>query len=57
MEEVFAVVQQYFTYVIEWAVMLCEVIGVIMIVLTAIRGVIAWLRKDPHARQIGRAHV
>ena len=52
MEEVFAIVQQYFTYVIEWAVMLCEVIGVIMIVLTAIRGVIAWLRKDPHARLI-----
>ena len=52
MEEVFSVVQRYFTYVIEWAVMLCEVIGVIMIVLTAIRGVIAWLRKDPHARLI-----
>ncbi len=52
MEEVFSVVQQYFTYIIEWAVMLCEVIGVIMIVLTAIRGVIAWLRKDPQARLI-----
>ena len=52
MEEVLAIVQRYFTYAIEWAVMLCEVIGVIMIVLTAIRGVIAWLRKDPHARLI-----
>ena len=52
MEDILQLVQKYFELVIEWAVMLCEVIGVIMIVLTAIRGVIAWLRKDPHARLI-----
>ena len=52
MEEVLKVVQQYFELIIEWAVLLCELIGVIMIVLTAIRGVIAWIRKNPHARLI-----
>lgn len=52
MEQALTVVQQYFELIIEWAVILCEVIGVIMIVLTAIRGVIAWIRKDPHARLI-----
>ena len=52
MEDILQLVQKYFELVIEWAVLLCELIGVIMIVLTAIRGVIAWLRKDPHARLI-----
>lgn len=52
MEQALTIVQQYFELIIEWAVILCEVIGVIMIVLTAIRGVIAWIRKDPHARLI-----
>lgn len=52
MEEVLGIVQKYFGLIIEWAVLLCEVIGVIMIVLTAIRGMIAWIRKDPHARLI-----
>ncbi len=52
MEQALTVVQKYFELIIEWAVILCEVIGVIMIVLTAIRGVIAWIRKDPHARLI-----
>ena len=52
METILLIVQKYFELVVEWAVLLCEIIGVIMIVLTAIRGVIAWLRKDPHARLI-----
>lgn len=52
MEEVLTIVQKYFELVIEWAVILCDVIGVVMIVLTAIRGVIAWIRKDPHAKLI-----
>ena len=52
MQEALQVVQQYFELIIEWAVLLCELIGVIMIVLTSVRGVIAWIRKDPHARLI-----
>lgn len=52
MEAILEIVQKYFELVVEWAVLLCEVIGVIMIVLTAIRGVIAWIRKDSHARLI-----
>ena len=52
MEDVLQIVQKYFELIIEWAVLLCEVIGVVMIVLTAIRGVIAWIRKSPHARLI-----
>jgi uncharacterized membrane protein len=52
MEDILQLVQKYFELVIEWAVLLCELIGVIMIVLTAIRGVIAWIRKNPHARLI-----
>ena len=52
METILLIVQKYFELVVEWAVLLCEIIGVIMIVLTAIRGVIAWIRKDPHARLI-----
>ena len=52
MEEVLATVQQYFEYIIQWAIILCELIGVIMIALTAVRGMIAWIRKDRHARLI-----
>ena len=52
METILLIVQKYFELIVEWAVLLCEIIGVIMIVLTAIRGVIAWIRKDPHARLI-----
>lgn len=52
MEETLKIVQQYFELIIEWSVLLCEAIGVIMIVLTTIRGVIAWIRKDSHARLI-----
>ena len=52
MEAVYEVVQKYFEIIIEWAILLCEVIGVIMIVLTAIRGVIAWIRKNENARLI-----
>ena len=52
MEEALALVQRYFELVIEWAVILCDVIGVVMIVLTAIRGVIAWVRKKPNTRLI-----
>ena len=52
MKEILQTVQTYFEMIIEWAVLLCELIGVVMIVLTAIRGVIAWIRKNPHARLI-----
>ena len=52
MEDVLQMVQKYFEMIIEWAVLLCEMIGVVMIVLTAIRGVIAWIRKNSHARLI-----
>ena len=52
MEQVYELVQSYFELIIRWAILLCEIIGVVMIVLTAIRGVIAWVRKNPHARLI-----
>ena len=52
MEEVFVVVERYFEQVVEWAVLLCEVIGVVIIVLTAVRGAIAWIRKKENARLI-----
>ncbi len=52
MEQALQIVQHYFELVIEWAVILCDVIGVVMIVLTAIRGVIAWIRKKSEARLI-----
>ncbi len=43
-------VQLYFEYVIEWAILLCEIIGVAVVVVTAIKGVIAWIRKDSHVK-------
>ena len=52
MEQALEVVEKYFELIIQWGVLLCEVIGVVMILLTAVRGVIAWIRKDPHARLI-----
>ena len=52
MELALQIVQNYFQMIIQWAVLLCELIGVIMIVLTAIRGVIAWIRKNTKARLI-----
>jgi uncharacterized membrane protein len=52
MEQILETAKQYFEYGIQWAIMLCEVIGVIMIILTAIRGVIAWVRKNSKARLI-----
>ena len=52
MEQIYLVVEQYFEIIIQWAILLCEFIGVLMIVLTAIRGVIAWIRKNERARLI-----
>ena len=52
MGQVYELVHEYFELTIKWAILLCEIIGVVMIVLTAIRGVIAWVRKNPHARLI-----
>ena len=50
MEQVLSSVQVVFEYVIEWAILLCEVIGVAVIVVTAIKGVIIWLKRDPHVK-------
>ena len=52
MEQAYEFAHQYFVLIIKWAILLCEVIGVLMIVLTAIRGVIAWVRKKSNARLI-----
>ena len=52
MEAVFQIVERYFEQIVEWAVLLCEVIGVVIIVLTAVRGAIAWIRKKENARLI-----
>ena len=50
MEAVYKVVSGYFELTIEWAIMLCEIIGVAVIVVTAIRGVVLWIKKDPHVK-------
>ena len=50
MEQVLSSVQQIFEYVIQWAILLCEVIGVAVIVVTAIKGVIACFKKDTHVK-------
>ena len=52
MEQAYELVTRYFEIVIKWAILLCEVIGVLMIVLTAMRGVIAWIMKKSNARLI-----
>ena len=52
MEQAYELVTQYFEIVIKWSILLCEIIGVLMIVLTAIRGVIAWIMKKTNARLI-----
>ena len=50
MEQVLATVQTYFEYVIQWAILLCEIIGVAVIIVTIIRGVFAWFKRDPHVK-------
>lgn len=50
MEQILTSVQTYFEYVIRWAILLCEVIGVAVIIVTSVRGVVAWLRKDPNVK-------
>ena len=50
MQQVLSSVQQIFEYAIEWAILLCEVIGVAVIVVTAIKGVVAWIKRDSHAK-------
>ena len=52
MEQAYELVTQYFEIVIKWSILLCEIIGVLIIVLTAIRGVIAWIMKKTNARLI-----
>lgn len=52
MEQAYELVTQYFEIVIKWSILLCEIIGVLMIVMTAIRGVIAWIMKKTNARLI-----
>ena len=50
MEQVYAAVQTYFEMVVEWAILLCELIGVAVIVITVIKGVILWAKKDAHVK-------
>ena len=50
MEQVLTTVQTYFEYVIQWAILLCEIIGVAVIIVTIIRGVFAWFKRDPHVK-------
>ena len=52
MEQAYELVTHYFEIVIKWSILLCEIIGVLIIVLTAIRGVIAWIMKKTNARLI-----
>ena len=50
MEQVYPTVQTYFEMIVEWAILLCELIGVAVIVITVIKGVILWAKKDPHVK-------
>ena len=50
MEQVYTTVQTYFEMIVEWAILLCELIGVAVIVITVIKGVILWVKKDPHVK-------
>ena len=50
MTQVLETVQTYFEYVIQWAILLCEIIGVAVIIVTIFRGVIAWFKRDPHVK-------
>jgi len=50
MEQIFAAVETYFEMVVEWAILLCELIGVAVIVITVIKGVVLWIKKDPHVK-------
>lgn len=52
MEHVLQTVQTYFEIIIQWSILLCEIIGVLMILWTVIRGLIAWIRKNNKARLI-----
>ena len=50
MEQVLGTVQTYFEMVVQWAILLCELIGVAVIVITVIKGVVLWAKKDPHVK-------
>jgi uncharacterized membrane protein len=50
MEQVLTTVGTVFEMVVEWAILLCELIGVAVIVVTVIKGVILWIKKDPHVK-------
>ena len=50
MEAFLQQVQQVFEWVVEWAILLCEVIGVAVIVVTAVKGVIRWIKRDTHVK-------
>ncbi len=50
METFLQSVEQVFEWIVEWAILLCEVIGVAVIVVTAIKGVAAWIKKDAHVK-------
>ena len=50
MEAFLQQVQQVFEWVVEWAILLCEVIGVAVVVITIIKGVIRWIKRDAHVK-------
>ncbi len=50
MEAFLQQVQQVFEWIVEWAILLCEVIGVAVIVVTAVKGVVGWIRRDTHVK-------
>ena len=50
MNSILATVQTYFEMVVEWAILLCELIGVAVVVITMIKGVILWVKKDSHVK-------
>ena len=50
MEQVLSSVQNVFEYIVEWAILFCEVIGVAVIVVTAFKGMIMWIKRDPHVK-------
>ena len=50
MEQVLQSVEKIFEYAVTWAILLCEVVGVAVLVVTTIKGVIAWIKHDSHVK-------
>ena len=48
--------EEIFQLVVQYGILLLECAGVVVLLTTAVKSIIDWLKKSPHV-QIGRAHV